>query len=427
MQSALDEVRTFPVSTMAENLVGSEIIKLAGQIKARIAAGEDIYNFTIGDFNPDIFPIPEGLKNEIIAAYEAGHTNYPAANGLLELRSAVNRFVNRYGKFPYSDDEFLVSGGARPLIYAAYQTVVDPGDTVVFPVPSWNNNHYSHLAGAKPVFLETTPENHFMPSAEAIAPHLKDAALVAVCSPLNPTGTTFTEDGLAEICDAILAENQRRGPGKKPVYLIYDQIYWILTHGTTHYHPVQLRPEMRPFTIYIDGISKAFAATGVRVGWACGPEAVINKMRAILSHVGAWSPKAEQVATAKFLDNDSECDTFLDSFKSEISDLLNTFYDGFTALKSEGFKVDAIAPQAAIYLTVQFDLKGQRTPDDKVLESTEDVTAYLLQAAGLAIVPFYAFGADRGSAWFRLSVGTARKADLPELFERLRKALSQLT
>ena len=414
------------VSQMAENLVGSEIIKLAGEIREKIANGEHIHNFTIGDFNPDIFPIPTELKDAVVEAYENGHTNYPPSNGLPELRTAINGFINRLGNYPYSDDEILVSGGARPLIYAAYQTFLDQGDQVVFPVPSWNNNHYTHLANSNAVFIETTAEDHFMPSAAVLEPYIKTANLIAVCSPLNPTGTTFGEAQLTEICDLILEENKRRGPDQKPVYLIYDQIYWVLTHGVEHHHPVALRPEMRHYTIYIDGLSKAFAATGVRVGWAFGPQKIINKMKAILGHVGAWAPKAEQVATANYLNNTAATTTYLKDFKAAISDRLNGFYEGFQNLKNDGFNVDAIAPQAAIYLTVQFNLQGKCTPDGTVLETTPDITRYLLNHAGLAVVPFYAFGASKDSTWFRLSVGTARMEALPEIFDALRKALSDL-
>lgn len=416
------------VSEMAENLVGSEIIKLAGEIRKKMAAGEQIYNFTIGDFNPAIFPIPQALKSDIIAAYGADETNYPAANGLEPLREAVAGFIGNKGGFDYAKDDILIAGGARPLIYATYQAVVDPGDTVVFPVPSWNNNHYSHLSSANAVFVETTPENHFMPTAADLAPHIESARLIAVCSPLNPTGTTFSKEGLTQLCQMVVAENERRSStGEKPLYLLFDQIYWILTHGdTVHYHPVEVVPEVRPYTIYIDGLSKAFAATGVRVGWGFGPTKVIGKMRAILGHVGAWSPRAEQVATASFLNNTAAVDSYLADFKAHIAQLLNDIYAGFQQLKSEGFAVDAIAPQAAIYLTVRFNLKGKTTNSGKVLETTADVTQYILNEAGLGIVPFYAFGASRESDWFRLSVGTAKKDEIDAIIAKLRGALQQL-
>lgn len=426
--SLLDPIVNQKVSEMAENLVGSEIIKLAGEVKAKIAAGEKIYNLTIGDFNPSIFPIPSELKAEIIKAYENNETNYPAANGIQPLREAVSRFLHTREGLEYNADEILISGGARPLIYAAYQTILDPGDTVVFPVPSWNNNHYSHLTRTKSIIVETTEANNFMPTAADLKPHIGEANLIAVCSPLNPTGTTFSEKDLEEICDLILEENKKRGDSRKPVYLLYDQIYWTLTHGETrHFDPVSLRTKMKDYTIYIDGISKAFAATGVRVGWAFGPLKLMNKMRAILSHVGAWSPKAEQVASANYLDNDDAIDEYLFSFKNDINLRLTEFYKGMITLKEAGHQVDAIPPQAAIYLTVKFDLVGKKTANGTTLETTADVTQYLLEEAKLAIVPFYAFGAKKDSPWYRLSVGTSVAEEIDELFNKLQNALTNLS
>ena len=323
--------------------------------------------------------------------------------------------------------QVLISGGARPLIYATFQTILDPGDTVLFPVPSWNNNHYSHLTRCKQILIEATAENNFMPTAADLKPHISDANLIALCSPLNPTGTTFTENGLEEICDLILEENKKRGDRKKPVYLLFDQIYWTLTHGETrHYDPVSINSGMKRYTIYIDGMSKAFAATGVRVGWAFGPQKLMNKMKAILSHVGAWSPKAEQVASANYLNNNDQIEDYLFSFKNDISKRLTAFYNGMITLKEKGFQVDAIPPQAAIYLTVKFDLTKHRTEDGTILNTTEEVTQYLLDEAGLAIVPFYAFGAPRKSPWYRLSVGTSVYEEIDELFAKLEGALSKL-
>jgi len=113
-------------------------------------------------------------------------------------------------------------------------------------VPSWNNNHYVHFTEGEHVMIEATKENNFMPSAAQIAPHIKEA-IIAVCSPLNPTGTTFKKEELEAICDLIVEENNRRAEGQKKLYLLYDQIYWTLTFGdTVHYNPVSLRPEMKP-------------------------------------------------------------------------------------------------------------------------------------------------------------------------------------
>jgi aspartate aminotransferase len=415
------------LSQLSNTLIPSEIIKLGNEINDRIKQGQTIYNYTIGDFDPSIFPIPQGFEDEIVNAYRNKKTNYPAANGLLECRSAVASFIKRRQGLDYSATSFLISGGGRPLIYAAYRTICDRGEKVVYPVPSWNNNHYTHFVEGEHICIETSAATNFLPTADELIPHFGDACLLALCSPLNPTGTVYSKEQLTKICEAVLAENKKRGADQKPLYILYDQIYWTLTFGETeHYDPVSLFPELRPYTIFIDGISKSFCATGVRVGWAFGPEIIIDKMKGILSHIGAWSPMAEQVATANFLNKETEVDHFLSTVKLAIHDRLQQLFDGIQQMKQEGYPVDAISPMAAIYLTIRFSFKGKMN-GDQAIKTTADMTSFLLEHASLAIVPFAAFGADKESEWYRLSVGTCHLETIPQMFSNLRKALDKLT
>jgi len=417
------------VSAIAENIIGSEIIKLASEVNEKIKNGEKIYNLTIGDFNPKIFPIPSELKKAIVYAYQTDETNYPVAEGMPELRAAVSALLKRKGGLDYKPDEIVIAGGARPVIYAIFRALVDVGDIVLFPVPSWNNNHYTYLNWAKQQIIETKPENKFMPTAAEFAPFISGANLIALCSPLNPTGTTFRKKDLEEICDLILEENvKRNAANKKPLYLMYDQIYWNLCFGETHhFDPVSLRPEMRNYTVFVDGISKSLASTGVRVGWTFGPKRITDKIKSILTHVGAWAPKAEQVATAKFLADTEAYDTYLDQIKAKVNDRLVAFHTGFQKLKEEGFSVDSIAPEGAIYLTVLFNLKGKKMDSGIALNTTMDITKYILDEAKVALVPFYAFGTSPESSWYRLSVGTCRLEDVDVIISNLRKALSKLS
>ena len=416
------------LSNLAETLIGSEIVKLGNEIKEKIKQGNKIYNFTIGDFDSSIFPIPAELQCEIISAFNNRFTTYPPADGILELREEVAKFLLQREGLDYKTDEILVAAGGRPLIYAAYRAIVDKGEKVIYPVPSWNNNHYVHFTEGQHIMIEARKENNFMPTAAEIAPHIKGASLIALCSPLNPTGTAFKKEELEAICDLVLEENQRRGADEKKLYLLYDQIYWTLTFGDTqHYNPVSLRPQLKEYTIFIDGISKSFAATGVRVGWSMGPAHLIAKMKAINSHVGAWSPMAEQNATANYLKQEAAIDKYFVHFKSEISERLNRIYDGFIQLKKEGFAVDAVAPQAAIYLTIQINLVGKQTVGGKKLGKQTDVTAYLLDEAKLAVVPFSSFGASADSSWYRLSVGTCKKEEIDEMLKKLKDALKHLS
>lgn len=415
------------LSQLAETLIASEIVRLGATIKEKISAGEEIYNYTIGDFDSSQFPIPELLQQEIIEAFKKGKTTYPAAEGEMILRKAVAEFISKNQGVNYSAREILIAAGGRPLIYSLYRTIVDEHDKVIYPVPSWNNNHYIHFTHGKHVVIEATRENNFMPTANQIRPHIKDATLIALCSPLNPTGTTFTKEELEAICDLVLEENKQRKETEKKLYLMYDQIYWTLTFGETkHWNPVALRPEMKQYTIFIDGISKAFAATGVRVGWAMGPEEIIVKMRSLNSHIGSWAPMAEQHAVASFLNNAKGVQDYLDTFKPEIETRLKTLYDGIQQLKKQGFSIDAIVPQAAIYLTVQVDLVGKTTADGNLLKEQSDVTAYLLNEVKLALVPFSSFGAGKNSNWYRLSVGCCKKEDIPVVLKKLKEGLQKL-
>lgn len=415
------------LSQLAESLVGSEVVKLGNEINRRIQAGATIYNYTIGDFNPSVFPLPKELEDLIVDSYRNGCTNYPPAEGIGELRTAVGAFINKYQGVQFSNDEILIASGGRPVIYTLFKAIVDEGDKVIYSVPSWNNNHYVSMNRGQHCMIDTLPENDFMPSVADIAAQISDAVLICLCTPQNPTGTVMPKETLEGICDLVLAENARRTGSQKKVYLMFDQMYALLTYnGTEHHNPVALRPAMKDYTVFVDGISKTFAATGVRVGWALGPANILAKMKALLSHIGAWAPMAEQKAVAKYLTMDAEVENYFGVFKAGLQHRLEAFYDGITALKNKGYNVDCIAPKAAIYLTVKADLVGKTTPEGKKLEMQDEVTQYILGAAQLAMVPFYCFGAGHDSPWYRISVGTCKTTDIPVVLGLLEKALSDL-
>lgn len=415
------------VSMMAEGLIGSEILKIATDIRAMIAEGKQVCNLTVGDFNPTQFRIPHLLEEGIKEALARGETNYPPSDGMLVLRKAVVAFYEKWLELRYPVESVLVTGGSRPGIYATYTAVVDPGDVVVYPVPSWNNNHYCHLVGAVARPVVCPRETAFLPTRELLAQHIRNARLLALNSPLNPTGTAFTREALEGICDLVLEENERRRGNERPLYLMYDQVYWMLTFGSTqHYDPVNLRSEMREYTIYVDGISKPFAATGVRVGWTVAPVDISQRMASFLGHIGAWSPRAEQVATARLLGATETIRGFHREMKSGLQARLDALYNGIMQLRSEGLPVDAIEPMGAIYLSVRFALNGKRARDGSVLATNEDIRRYLLHEAQTAVVPFQAFDATEESGWFRLSVGAVSLDEIEAAFPRLREAVGRV-
>ena len=417
------------VSTIASELAGSLILAIGAEVRAMAASGKPLCNLTVGDFNPKEFAIPRSLLEGVTAALQSGETNYPPSDGIEPLRRAISEYYARRLKITYQLPSVLVTSGARPAIYGAYRVLVDPGDRVVYPVPSWNNNYYSQLLGAEQVTVLCGAETNFLPTAEMLAGPARRARLLVLNSPLNPTCTLFDAETLTEICDLVIEENRRRARAgvERPLFLLYDQVYWMLTFGdASHVNPVALRPEMEPYTIHIDAISKSFAATGLRVGWAVGPADVIKRMSDILGHVGAWAPRAEQVATARLLSDDAGMDDYHAKMRPEVQRRLDALSRLFATLRAEGLPVEATPPQGAIYLSAHFDVVGYRTPNGERLDTNESIRRYLLRAAGLAAVQFQAFGSSEESGWFRLSVGAVSLGQIEELGPRLRTALVAL-
>ena len=411
------------LSNLARGVVGSEILKIAAQIRALKAQGAEICNLTVGDFDPAHFPIPEGLLSGVTAALAAGHTNYPPSDGVLALREAVARFYARGLDLAYPVESVLITGGARPLLYGTYRTILDPGDAVIYPVPSWNNNHYAYLCGARAVELPVRADENFFPTPDELRPFLVTARLLMINSPLNPTGTVIDPEVLRRICELVVDENRRRdkagGDAGKALWLCYDQVYWQLTFGNArHATPPEVCADVAPYTIMLDAASKSFAATGLRVGWAVMPPAARQRMADILGHVGAWAPKAEQVAMAAFLDDEAAIAAYHTTMRARVRERLDALAAGFHAMRAEGLPVEVIAPQGAIYLSIRCALPGY---------TNEATRRLLLDKAGFAVVPFQAFGLAEDSGWFRISVGAVSLADIAAALPRVRAALASVS
>jgi aspartate aminotransferase len=408
------------LSDLARGVVGSEILKIAAQIRALKAQGAEICNLTVGDFDPTQFPIPEKLLAGVQKALADGHTNYPPSDGVLALREAVARFYARGLDLAYPVESVLITGGARPLLYGTYRTILDPGDVAIYPVPSWNNNHYAYLCGVKAIELTVRADANFFPTPDELRPYLGSARLLLINSPLNPTGTVIDPEVLRRICELVVDENRRRekagGDAGKALWLCYDQVYWQLTFGNArHATPPEVCADVAPYTIMLDAASKSFAATGLRVGWAVMPPAARQRMADILGHVGAWAPKPEQVAMATFLDDEPAIAEYHTTMRARVRERLDALAAGFAAMRAEGLPVEVIAPQGAIYLSIRFALPGR---------TNEATRRLLLDQAGFAIVPFQAFGLVEDSGWFRISVGAVSMAEIAAALPRVRAVLA---
>jgi len=413
------------LTAVAATMLGSRILGIASEVKALAATDPDLCNLTVGDFSPAQFPIPAALSKAIEQELASGETNYPPADGMPALREAVTEFyAERFGlKFPVGS--VVVGSGARPPIFSTYACLLEPGDTVLYAAPSWNNEYYIHLNQARATTVVCRAENGFMPTLADLQPHLSTARVLHLNSPLNPCGTCITKEGLAEIAQAVVDENKRRAAnGERSLFLLYDMVYWLLTYGDTEfYHPISLVPEVAPWVISVDAISKWMAATGLRVGWGVVPPHLQGKFKAFVGHMGAWAPRPAQLATAKILRQPELLDDFLVGFKAQIQERLDTIYNHCSSMAAEGLPVRAIEPQGAIYLSVQIDLMGRTLPSGEVVESNEQVRQYLLHEARVAVVPFRAFGLENETGWFRMSVGAVSTEALDQGMQRIADAI----
>jgi aspartate aminotransferase len=401
--------------------VGSEIIKISQQIK-EIAKTKPVSNLTIGDFNSKLWPIPSTLRKHIQDAYEWDLTNYPNSQGELELRESVSKHIKHQFNVDYSPEEILIGGGVRPLIYTVYKATVNPGGGVIYPTPSWNNNHYCFLHNAEKQEIECTPENSFFPTVEDIDGKIVDnTSLVCICSPQNPTGRVINPEVLKGICELIVNENKLRATqvGSRPLYLFFDQIYSDITKEGLFIHPLTLCPEIKDYLICADGISKSLNATGVRVGWLFGPKDIIGKMTEVLSHIGAWAPKPEQRALDVYIREDYEdYISHINYVTKEYEYISDKICGKLEELKKKGFNVDYQKPDGGIYVSVYLGYVHS-------FSSTEEYISFLINTCGLGIVPFEYFGSKSNKGWFRISIGNVSDLNLDSILKTIEKSVQK--
>ena len=407
------------LSRTGNGIIGSEIIKISQQIK-EIAQKKPVANLTIGDFDSKKWPIPDKLKTNIQEAYDDNLTNYPTSQGELSLRMAVSGYLKDRHHVDYSPEEILIGAGVRPLIYTIFKGTVNPGDGVIYPVPSWNNNHYSFLHDAVKQEIECKPENSFFPSVMDVDVKInRTTSLVCICSPQNPTGRVISPEVLKGICDLIVNENNVRKDhiNSRPLYLFFDQIYSDLTQDDLFVHPLTLCPEIKDYLICVDGISKSLNATGVRVGWAFGPKDIIGKLTEIFSHIGAWAPKAEQNAVQRYMTEDvADYLMYTLQVTNRYGEITKSICDMFDEMKGKGFRVDCQRPEGGIYISIFLDYTN-------AFGKTEDYVSYLINNCGLGVVPFEYFGSKQNKGWFRISVGNIDESNVDDVVEIIKNAI----
>ena len=324
----------------------------------------------------------------------------------------------KYG-LDVGSDGIIVGSGARPVLYASFRLFLEPGDGLAHGVPAWNNHYYVHLNGAIDIPIQGTPESRFLPTASQIESRIEDIRVLILNSPLNPTGTCFTANELRDICHVVLNENRKRSEdGRKPVILVYDQVYSTMTaDGIDHVHPVQVCPEIFDYTITLDAISKSLTGTGLRLGWMALPPALAPPVVALIGHMGAWPARPIQKAAAKLYEDQATLESYFDDLDDRILSRMRLLQSRLDPLSQYG--VNYVEPEGGIYLSTQFDLFELLN-----VKTNEEIRQWLLYEAGVAVVPFQAFGLEEDTGWFRISIGAVSVDDISQAMDRLEQALT---
>ena len=372
------------------------------------AAGETIIDLTIGE--PDL-DTPAHIVEAAFAAVRAGDTHYTVPPGTPALRKAIIGKLKRDNGLDYAMNEVIVGVGAKQLIYEAFAASLDTGDEVIVPAPYWVS--YPDIAtihGGTPVIVDCPEADSFKltPKAleAAITPNTK---WLVLNSPNNPSGAVYSREEL----DA-LAEVLRQAPH---VWVMTDEIYEHLTYdGVTAISLVEAAPDLKGRTLIVNGVSKAYAMTGWRIGYAAGPSDIIGAMVKLVGQSTSCASSVSQAAAAAALSGDQACVIEATEMFRQRRDRMFEILDG-----TPGLTVSK--PDGAFYFYPSVaGLIGKTTPEGKVLQSDLDVSLYLLEAAHVAVLDGGAYGM---SPYLRMSFGGAM-ADVEAGCHAIRKACEQL-
>ena len=394
------------LSQRSQNVTPSSTLAITAKINALIADGVDVVKFGAGE--PD-FDTPDYIKAAAIAALDAGFTKYTPVPGTPELREAIAAKFKRDNGLSYEPSEVIVSCGAKHTIYNIFQAICDPGDEVIFAAPYWvSYPEQIKLAGAVPRVIETTTAQNF-----CMAPDQIEAAItsktkaILVNSPSNPTGTTYDLDTLKAIA-ALAVKHQ--------VYLISDEIYEALLYdGATHQSPASFNEETKAITFVVNGVSKAYSMTGWRIGYTAGPEDVISAMSRIQSHSTSNPTSIAQKAAVAAL-NESESQDAVENMRKAFEERRDVICQRFDEIDG----VSYVKPQGAFYIFPDFSEHYGRTIGGQKIEGSMDITDYLLNSAGVGVVPGNGFGADNH---LRLSFATSL-TEINRGLDRIKEALA---
>jgi len=382
------------------------VTKMAAEMKA---AGQDIIGLGAGE--PD-FDTPDHIKNAAIEAIKNGETKYTAVDGTPALKKAIAKKFYKDNSIKYNIDEIIVSVGGKQVLYNALMSSINPGDEVIIPSPFWvSYPDMVSLAGGVPIIVEGKEKNNFKIQPEDIRDKISTKTKwIIINSPSNPTGSSYSKEELRDIGNLLLEYEN--------IFVMSDDIYEKIIYDDFKFFSLaEVVPELKDRILTVNGVSKAYAMTGWRIGYAGGPKHLITAMSKLQSQSTSNPSSISQAAALAALEGPEE-------FLLERNEKFKTRRDMVVKMINECNGLSCIKPSGAFYVYPSCSgIIGKSSKEGKLIENSIDFSAYLLESVGVAVVPGSAFGAD---PFFRISYATSDSI-LEEACNRIKKACEQLS
>jgi len=385
----------------------SESVTLAITAKAKKMKSEGIDVISFGAGEPD-FDTPKNIQDEAIRAIKSGLTRYTPASGIIELKKCICEKFKRDNGLDYTPSQIIISNGAKHSIHNALLAILNPGDEVIVPVPYWvSYPELVKLADGVPVYVETKEEDGFKYSEDALLSAITDKTKAIILnSPNNPTGAVYTREELEMV--ARLAK-------EKDIFIISDEIYEKLIYdGLEHISIASLDEDTKLRTIVINGMSKAYAMTGWRIGYAAADEAVIKAMSNVQSHATSNPNSIAQYASVEALKGDQGT---IESMRIEFEKRRNYMVDKINSIPL----LSCRKPDGAFYVMINISKVKGRAINNREIKDSLTLCSGLLEDAKVAAIPGAAFGADD---FIRLSYATSME-NIKNGLERIEKYLAE--
>ena len=366
------------ISHRCQNIAPSVTLQIDARAKEMRAAGLDVIGFGAGE--PD-FPTPQHICDAAKEALDLGMTRYTPAAGTKELRKAICEKLRRDNDMTYTYGDILVSSGAKHTLFTILQGIIDPGDEVLIPTPCWvSYPEMVRMAGGVPIFIPADESTNFIPTSRDIASRVtRRTKAIIITSPSNPNGSVWEREQLQFVADLAVSH---------PFYVISDEIYEKLIYdGRKHLSIAQLGEQIKAQTFLVNGMSKAYAMTGWRIGYVAGPRHEITAMANFQSQATSNANTIAQYAAMKALQGDQSC---VDEMVKEFEKRRNLMVERINAIPG----VSCRKPQGAFYIMMNIKQLLGRTYNGRVLESSMDFAELLLAEKQVAVVPGVAFEAE---------------------------------